>query len=561
MKVLTAAEMREVDRLTTERYGIPGLQLMEAAGSAVAQACLDSLEGRAERARICVLCGKGNNGGDGLVAARHLQGHVAQLKVYLFGDPQELRGDAAVNLQRWRQPGNPVASVTDEGSWKTAWAEITAFDVIIDAIFGTGFRGAASGIIAEAIRAINAHSQRATAARPALILAVDTPSGLPSDGQDAEGPVLYAHHTVTFTAPKPGQLLSADAVAAGTLRIADIGSPRSLVEELGSSDLRWIEPLEFANLPLVRTVDAHKGLYGHALIVAGSLGKSGASVMAGHAALRAGAGLVTVATPDVVLPIVASAYPELMTEPLIATSEGSAAMRNVVDTPAVPRGTSETSPEVLDRLMKQTKLHFSRIEEGKTVLAVGPGLGTQPETRDFVRTIVRHAYRPVILDADGLNAFAEKPEDLNRRKAEFLAITPHPGEMGRLLLRSAKDIQRDRIKTAQDAARRWNAHVILKGSHTILAAPDGSTFINTSGNPGLAKGGSGDVLTGILAGLTAQFKTDDWLRVLALGVYLHGKAAEIATRNTDESGLLATEVANALPIARRELLRELQQRG
>ena len=537
MKVLTAAEMREVDRLTTERYGIPGLQLMEAAGSAVAQVCLDLLEGRAASARICVLCGKGNNGGDGLVAARHLQGHAAQLKVYIFGDPQELRGDAAVNLQRWSQLGNPVVSVTNEGSWKTAWAEIAPADVIIDAIFGTGFRGAASGIIAEAIQAINVHSQRATASRPALILAVDTPSGLPSDGQDAEGPVLYAHHTVTFTAPKPGQLLSADAAAAGALRIADIGSPRSLVEELGSSDLRWIEPLEFANLPLIRTVDSHKGLYGHALIVAGSLGKSGAAVMASYGALRAGAGLVTATVPDVVLPLVASAHPELMTEGLFSTPAGTASMQNLAR----------------DRMFE--------IAANKTVAAIGPGLGLETETHEFIRKLARETELPIVLDADGLNAFAGNADALRDRKSQFLAITPHPGEMGRLLLRSAKDIQRDRVKTAQDAARRWNAHVILKGSHTILVAPHGPTFINTSGNPGLAKGGSGDVLTGILAGLTAQFKTDDWLRVLALGVYLHGKAAEIATRNTDESGLLATEVADALPLARRELLRELQQRA
>jgi NAD(P)H-hydrate epimerase len=210
--------------------------------------------------------------------------------------------------------------------------------------------------------------------------------------------------------------------------------------------------------------------------------------------------------------------------------------------------------------MKETKFRFARIEEGKAVLAVGPGLGTQSETQDFIRAIVRHTYRPVILDADGLNAFTEKADELNRRKTEFLAITPHPGEMARLLNAATKDIQQDRVKTAQDAARCWNAHVILKGSHTIIAGPEGQIFVNTSGNPGLAKGGSGDVLTGVLAALTAQFKTDDWTRVLALGVYLHGKAAELATRGTDESGLLATEVAAAVPHARHQLLQELQSR-
>jgi hydroxyethylthiazole kinase-like uncharacterized protein yjeF len=562
MKVLTAAEMREVDRLTTERFGIPSLQLMEAAGTRVADACGKFVGGAAATppTKIAVLCGKGNNGGDGLVAARHLQSLGAQVRVYLFAEPTQLHGDAATNLQRWTSTDNSVISITDETIWQSAWAEISNANVILDAIFGTGFRGAVTGIIARAISDVNRHSSNATAAWPALILAVDTPSGLPSDAQLAEGPVLYAHKTVTFTAPKPGQLISRDSGAVGILEVADIGSPASLIEEIGKSSLRWVEPHEFAGLPLIRRVDSHKGLYGHVLVVAGSLGKSGAAVMAGYAALRAGAGLVTVATPDVVLPLVASAHPELMTEPLIATSEGTAAIRNVIDTPALPTGKVERSPKELDQLMKEPKFRFARIEEGKTVLAVGPGLGTHAETQNFVRAIVRQTYRPVILDADGLNAFAEKADESNRRETKFLAITPHPGEMARLQGSSTKSVQEDRVKNAQEAAGRWNAHVILKGSHTIIAGPDGQIFINTSGNPGLAKGGSGDVLTGILAALTAQFKTEDWTRVLALGVYLHGKAAEFATKDTDESGLLATEVAAAVPHARHQLLQELQAR-
>src|SRR6266481_5315628 len=538
MKVLTAAEMREVDRLTTERFGIPSLQLMEAAGTSVADACGKFVGSAATRpTKIAVLCGKGNNGGDGLVAARHLQSLGAQVKVYLFAEPPELHGDAAANLQRWTATGNSVVSISDETAWQTAWTEISGTHVVLDAIFGTGFRGAVTGVIAKAIADVNRLSDNATAVWPALILAVDTPSGLPSDGQPSEGSVLYAHKTITFTAPKPGQLISRDSAAVGILEVADIGSPASLIEELGKSPLRWAEPREFAGLPLVRTVDSHKGLYGHVLIVAGSLGKSGAAVMSGYAALRAGAGLVTVATPDVVLPLVASAHPEIMTEPLLATADGTAAIRNLA------------------------QQRFERIAEGKTVLALGPGLGLQPETQDFIRKIVVQTEIPVVLDADGLNAFAGNADSLRDRKNKFLAITPHPGEMARLLLCATKDVQEDRVKTAQDAARRWNAHVILKGSHTIVAGPDGQIFINTSGNPGLAKGGSGDVLTGVLAALTAQFKTDDWTRVLALGVYLHGKAAECATKGTDESGLLAAEVAAAVPHARRRLLQELQARA
>jgi hydroxyethylthiazole kinase-like uncharacterized protein yjeF len=538
MKALTAEEMREVDRLTTERLGIPSLQLMETAGTLAANSLAEFMhEARFEARAIAVLCGKGNNGGDGFVVARHLYPAGGRVRVYLFAGLDELRGDAATNLQRWRELGGEAISIPDEKSWEAAWPEIASADVIVDAIFGTGFRGSASGVIGRAISDINRMSHDATAARPAIIFAVDTPSGLPSDGSAAEGPVLRAHHTVTFTAPKVGQLVSRDAAAAGALRVVNIGSPAALVEEVGKGLLRWSEPGEFAELPLVRTTDGHKGLYGHILVVAGSLGKSGAAIMSGSAALFGGAGLVTVATPDVVLPIVAAAHPEYMTESLGSTSDGTASKANLAH----------------DR--------FDAIEKGKTVLAVGPGLGQDPETQEFIRSIVQRTELPVILDADGLNAFAGRADQLRERKSKFVAITPHPGEMARLLNSSVKDAQEDRVKTAQEAARRWDVHVILKGSHTIVAAPDGRIFVNTTGNAGLAKGGSGDVLTGVLAAMTGQFKTDDWLRVLALGVYLHGAAAEVAAAGTDLSGIVAGDVARAVPAARLKLLRELQRRG
>jgi NAD(P)H-hydrate epimerase len=537
MKVLTAAEMREVDHLTSERCGIPSLQLMEAAGLHVAEACREIVHDSERRSRkISVLCGKGNNGGDGLVAARHLQATNAVVKVFLFAKPEELQGDAATNLQRWCEAGRRVVPILDDTAWKAAWPDVAGADIVIDAIFGTGFRGAASGVIAKAIEDINQHSQRATSARPSLILAVDTPSGLPSDGQLAEGALLYAHRTVTFTTPKPGQLISKDAAAVGALEVVSIGSPAALVEEIGKGGMRWIEPAEFADFPLVRTVDSNKGLYGHVLVVAGSLGKSGAAVMAGYAALRGGAGLVTVATPDVVLPIVASSHPEFMTEPLVATGAGTASLQNLAHN------------------------RFSQIEEGKTVLTLGPGLGLYAETQDFIRKVATQTELPVVLDADGLNAFAGNADALRQRRTKFLSITPHPGEMARLMGTSTKNVQENRVSAAREAAQKWNVHVVLKGSHTIIASPDGEIFVNTSGNPGLAKGGSGDILTGLLAALTAQFKTKDWTRTLALGVYLHGKAAELAAAATDESGLLSSDVAAAIPKARRKLLQELQRR-
>jgi NAD(P)H-hydrate epimerase len=539
MKALTAAEMRELDRLTTERFGISGTQLMENAGAAVADFALReiSLRFQSPARQILVLCGKGNNGGDGLVAARHLRREIRHTTVVLFGSPHELRGDSALNFQCWRDDGGETIVIENEAAWTAAFARIASAGVILDALLGTGLRGAATGLIAKAITDLNAVSRKATSPTPALIVAVDIPSGMPSDGQPADGPVLRAHHTVTFTAPKIGQLISNDASCCGSLHVHAIGTPPALIEEFGKGSLRWAGPGEFASLPLQRPADSHKGLYGHVLVVAGSVGKSGAAVLAGSGALKAGAGLVTIATPDTVQPIVAAEQSEYMTEPLPTASDGSIAIENLADAA------------------------FAKIIAGKTVLAVGPGLGQHPSTQKFIRSLVQSTELPTILDADGLNAFAGHAGALRERKSQFLAITPHPGEMARLLGISNAEVQKDRVRSATEAAKRWNVHVLLKGFHTILASPNGQIFVNTTGNPGLAKGGSGDVLTGILAALTGQFGTQDWLRVLVLGAWLHGRAADTLIEDADPSGIVAGDVARALPYARFELLEEIRRGG
>jgi NAD(P)H-hydrate epimerase len=365
-------------------------------------------------------------------------------------------------------------------------------------------------------------------------VAVDTPSGLPSDGEAAAGPVVRAHLTVTFTAPKVGQLISDDAACCGQLYVRGIGSPAELVEEVGKGTLRWAGPEEFAGLPLVRAVDAHKGSYGHILLIAGSLGKTGAAVMAGVSALRGGAGLVTIATPEPALAVVAASQPEYMTEWLAATTVGTAAAENL------------RSPSVEEML------------RGKTVLAVGPGMGVHAETAEFIRGMVTQTDLPMVLDADGLNAFAGQARTLGEKRTQYLAVTPHPGEMARLVGTTSAKVQKERVKIAVNAAKQWDTYVILKGFHTVLASPSGQVFVNTTGNAALAKGGSGDVLTGLLAALIGQFGTEDFLRVLALGVYLHGRAAELLSEQTDASGILAGEVAQAIPYARRKLLEELR---
>lgn len=539
MKALTAAEMREVDRLTTERFGVPGHELMEAAGRSVADVFLARCTSENDQAprRVCVLCGKGNNGGDGFVAARHLRDAVEDLQVYLFGAPEELRGDARRNYERWKELGQEVTAIQSEAHWEKVWPEVAQADVILDALLGTGLRGPARGLTAQVIDDVNRLSLNATAVRPAWIVAVDMPSGLPSDGEAAEGPVLRAHLTVTFTAPKMGQLISRDAANCGELIVRPIGSPEALVEELGRGNLRWAGPEEFADLPLQRSVEGHKGTYGHVLLVAGSVGKTGAAVLCGEAALRGGAGLVTLGVADGALNTIAAAHAEYMTEPLPSGKTGAIALE------AWRSGI------------------FAQALTGKTVLGLGPGLGTDEETQEFVRKAVAEVDLPIVLDADGLNAFAGRSEELARRRSPHLILTPHPGEMARLCWSTTAQVQAERIRYATEFSAKWNATVLLKGFHTIIAGPRGEVFVNTTGNAGLAKGGSGDVLTGLLAALVAQFGTSDLPRIVALGAYLHGRAAEILARQGDLSGIIASEVARAVPEARRELLRELQRRG
>ena len=539
MKALTAEEMREVDRLTTERLGISGGQLMETAGRSAAVAFLEQY-GRFRTTppgRVCVLCGKGNNGGDGFVIARHLKEEADRVEVFLFANPEEIRGDAESNLKRWRGSGGELFVVTNVAEWEKAWPEVADADVIVDALLGTGIRGGVTGLIAQAIEDVNRLSHNASLAKPGWVVAVDTPSGLPSDGQPASGPVMRAHLTLTFTAPKIGQLTSRDAACCGQIIVRAIGSPDALVEEVGKGATRWTGPEEFAELPLLRSVNSHKGLYGHVLLVAGSVGKSGAAVLGGQAALRGGAGLVTLAVAEPILQIVAGSHAEYMTEPLISTSVGTIAGDGLASA------------------------RFTELLRGKSIVALGPGLGTVPETQEFIHRLVSTAETPVVLDADGLNAYIDRAGDLHDRKTKHLVVTPHPGEMARLLRVSVADIERDRVKTAIDAARNWNACVLLKGFHTVIAAPNGQVFLNTTGSPGLAKGGSGDVLTGLLAALIAQFGTDDLVRIVALGAYLHGAAAELLVQQSDASGITASEVANAIPYARRKLLEELQGRG
>jgi len=535
MKALTAAEMREVDRLTTERFGISGVQLMENAGKRVCEHLLATL-GDEACVHAIVLCGKGNNGGDGFVCARLLQERGLRPVVCLFASPDSVQGDARAALARLRESGTEVRSIFSSAEWKGFREKLASSNLIVDALLGTGLKGAAEGLFAEVIEDVNEISRKCTSVLPRMVLAVDTPSGLPSDGESAAGPVLFAHATVTFTAPKNGQLVSGDAACCGRLYVREIGSPPELIAEQGKGLLRWMEPQEFAHLPLVRKADSNKGNYGHVLLVAGSRGKSGAAILAGRGALRAGAGLLSIAVPESEQHVVAAGQAEWMTYGLLSTPGGATALANW-EGPG-----------------------WNEAVKGKTVVAIGPGIGMEEETQDFVRTLVRGTDLPIVLDADGLNAFAGRGSELRHRKSAFLAVTPHPGEMARLCGKKTAEIQADRLKYAVESAKDWNAHVVLKGFHTIVAAPDGAVFVNTTGNPGMAKGGSGDVLAGMIAGLVAQFGTSHPAASVALGVYLHGLAADDATAKRAEATLLAGEIADALPTTFWRFVRELQRR-
>ncbi|HJZ52008.1 MAG TPA: NAD(P)H-hydrate dehydratase [Candidatus Acidoferrales bacterium] len=522
MKILTAEEMREVDRLTTERYGIPGLTLMENAGASVAQFIAQRWTNLAQR-RIVVLCGKGNNGGDGFVAARHLRELGAKPEVYLFAAQEEMRGDAATNCKRWQEAYGELHVVRDSSAWQSAKSVLASAEVIVDALLGTGTRGALAGLLGEVVADVNGRRGPIRSA----VVAVDIPSGLVADTGEANGPVVKAAHTVTFTAPKIGMTLGASSDHVGQLFVRDIGSPPELIEEVGKSNIRWIDARELSKFAVPRRADGNKGSYGHALIVAGSVGKSGAAVLASWAGLRVGAGLVTVATPEPVLPIVAAHTPEIMTEPLPATEAGTISMRSF-------------EYERFDKLVK-----------GKHALAIGPGLTTQDETQQFVHAVVERRSAPIVLDADGLNAFAGQAQELRNGNGP-IALTPHPGEMARLLGCEIKNVQARRLEVARKSAADWNAFVILKGHQTVIASPDGQMFVNSTGNPGMGTGGTGDVLTGMLAGLTAQFGTNDWVRVLAFGVYLHGLAGDVAYAGAGEAPLLASDLIHAIPRAYQE---------
>jgi NAD(P)H-hydrate epimerase len=507
MKIVSAEEMREIDRVTSERFGVPSHTLMESAGTAVAEFVLREYP---SARKIAVVCGKGNNGGDGFVLARKLREAGREVAVVFLADPAELRGDAALMFEKLGTQAVIVRSAEElKGN---AVRTALAADVIVDAILGTGFRPPVSGMYAEAIAAMNAGE--------APVIAVDIPSGADADvmGQQT-GAVARANAIVTFTAPRPAHVFGE--LTTGPTVVAPIGSPEDALASTLNLNLITARDLSWCLAP--RPVEVNKGTYGHALVIGGSFGKAGAAAMAGFSVLRAGAGLSTVATPKSVLPTVAGFHPEVMTEPLQENDDGTISLR------ALEYG-------YVDQLVK-----------GKTVLAIGPGISRNPQTAEFVRTVVAKYSMPMVADADGLNAFDGCVEKLQGR-AHPLVITPHPGEMARLTGMSIPEVQRDRIGVARRFAKEHNAIVVLKGHRTVIAEPLGEVWVNATGNAGMATGGTGDVLTGMVAGLMAQ-SPKDVIRAVVAAVYLHGLAGDVARDSVGEASLVATDLIRWLPQA------------
>jgi ADP-dependent NAD(P)H-hydrate dehydratase / NAD(P)H-hydrate epimerase len=510
LPVFTADEMRRVDQRAIRDLGIPGPTLMENAGRGAAErilAALASLELGRRGVRVAIVSGKGGNGGDGFVVARWLKRAGQRVQVFLVATPDDLRGDAALKYRDMERAGIRAQVVRDDALLERALA---GADLVVDALLGTGARGAPTPAIAQAIERINA------AGRP--VVALDIPSGLSADGTPPDGPVVRASLTTTFAGIKRGLIVGNGPDFAGRVEVVDIGVPPA---EVGRGINTFVlQAADVARHFPSRARQGHKGDYGHLLVVAGSVGKTGAAALAARAAMRAGAGLVTVATARSAQPVVAALLLEAMSEPLVETVAGSLALK------------------ARDRLLD--------LAERRDALAIGPGLGLDDETQALARTVVFESRQPCVVDADALTALAGHLEGLRAAPAAR-CLTPHPGEMARLLGVSIADVQRDRIRVARQFAAEWGVHVVVKGAASVIGTPDGTVLLNPTGNPGMASGGTGDVLTGILGAFLARGlpPTD----AVASAVYLHGLAGDIAAARQGEESLIAGDVVEALPAA------------
>jgi NAD(P)H-hydrate epimerase len=510
MKVATAEQMQELDQKAIEAYRIPGIVLMENAGRGATEVISKTFPDL-QRKKIAIIAGKGNNGGDGFVIARHLLNQGISVKVYLLTDPKALRGDAETNFHIFLRMKGEVISAPSSKDYQKIKKDLERFDLLIDGIFGTGLDAEVRGYYREVIDHLN------TLQKP--IVSIDIPSGLDANTGKPLGTAVRASLTVTFGLVKVAHLVSPGLDYVGSVKVIDIGIPRRLVEEeeIHTHLLEGDEVKKWISFP--RRPDTHKGDYGHLLIIAGSVGKTGAAAMAGEAALRMGAGLVTLAIPKSLNPIMETKLTEVMTEPL-----------------------PETPKQTLSLRAYNTIL---RLCENKKAVIIGPGIGTFKETQSLILKLLKTLNLPVVLDADGLTALATQPKILPSTNRSLI-LTPHPGEMARLVRSTVKEVQENRIGLSRNFSQSNHVHLLLKGHRSLIATPKGEIFINPTGNPGMSSGGTGDVLTGMIGGLICQGL--DILTSLQIAVYLHGWAGDEVAREKGERSLIATDLIGKIPL-------------
>jgi len=515
MRVVTAHTMQEIDKQAIEEFGIPGLTLMENAGRCCVEEIIAEF-GLKGSNRAVILAGKGNNGGDGYVIARLLSQKGWSVKVFIIAEREQISGDAAVNLDKL--PPNMINYCPHEGQLPDLhMEEIFQADVIVDAMLGTGLRSDVAGVYLEVIQLVNASG------RP--ILSVDIPSGIHGTTGRILGDAIRAYITVTFAFAKLGHVLYPGAEHTGRLVIADIGIPRKVMDSASGYEFLNDEII----CPMLHRRDrrAHKGHFGHCLIIAGSTGKTGAAALCTNSAVRAGSGLVTLAVAESLHSIMEIKTTEAMTVPLPDSGNG--------------------------HLTSSAFTAIEKLLDGKDAVALGPGLDRRPGTTALVQKLIETVTVPLVIDADALNALAEDLTVLRRKKSANVILTPHPGEMGRLLGTSIPDVEAIRISVAQEFARNYGIYLVLKGARTIIASPNGTAAINSTGNPGMATGGMGDVLTGIIASLLGQGYTGG--DACRLGVFIHGYAADMVAQDKGEIGINAGDVQEMLPYAYNKLLK------
>lgn len=510
LKIAVSGQMRKIDKDAEDIYGIPGIILMENAGIKVFKHIVDA--GGAE-GKVCFICGTGNNGGDGFVAARHLSFINKDITINVIGDEARIKGDAALNCGILKKMGLSVKHITDEGGLEDLACDIKESSIIVDGIFGTGMKGEVQGLNKDVIDSINRSSK--------YVISIDIPSGIDSDRGNLMGAGVRADRTVTLALPKVGLYMYPGADYAGEIMVEDISIPWELVLRQGI-DINLLKREDITLLFKRRERDSNKGTYGRAYILGGSGDMMGAALMCIQGALRSGAGLVEAGVPQSIRSMAAPMAPE-----------------------AIVRGLEEIDGVVSPASIEDILDGINR----STAFAVGPGLSRAQGLLGLMREILEKAVVPGVIDADGLNIISENTDILIGKRSSLI-VTPHPGEMARLLHSDVKTVQKDRIKCSRDFAAKYGVVTVLKGAHSIAASPSGEVFINTTGNPGMAKGGLGDVLTGMIVSFLAQ--GFEIFEAAKAGIYLHGLAGDMASRRFGEYGMKAGDVIDTIPQAIKE---------